>query len=223
MGPEATVLLMQRIIDATPATSDREHIPMLVDNNTLVPSRIDALIHGTGDSPGPVLARMAQNLSAAGAECLIMPCNTAHHYAGDITSAADIPFLNMVKLTAKKLGEVLDGNRRVGILASPAVRIIGLFETAFNEQNLTAIYPEDDAPLLQAIEEIKNLGPVKSATMAVNQVAKDLQRREADAVILACTEFSLLRDDLSLAIPILDTLDILTECTVAYAVQPQAV
>ena len=79
MGPEATVLLMSRIIARTPAADDRDHVPLFVDNNTQVPSRIAALIEGTGEDPGPVLADMARRLEANGAEALAMPCNTAHH------------------------------------------------------------------------------------------------------------------------------------------------
>ena len=80
MGPAATVLMMQRIIAAVPAEDDRGHIPLLVDSNTQVPSRIAALIEGTGADPTPELIRMARRLEAAGAEGLAIACNTAHHY-----------------------------------------------------------------------------------------------------------------------------------------------
>ena len=59
MGPQATVLLMQKIIAATPATDDADHIPLIVDQNPQVPSRIRRLIEGTGEDPAPVLAAMA--------------------------------------------------------------------------------------------------------------------------------------------------------------------
>ena len=80
MGPAATVELMSRIIRQTPAKDDRDHLRMLVDNNPKVPSRIEAIIEGTGADPLPELQRMAQGLEAAGADFLIMACNTAHHY-----------------------------------------------------------------------------------------------------------------------------------------------
>ena len=60
MGPQATVALMQRLIDAVPAADDRDHIPLIVDDNTQVPSRIAALINGAGTDPGPVLVQMAR-------------------------------------------------------------------------------------------------------------------------------------------------------------------
>ncbi|MGD9264437.1 MAG: aspartate/glutamate racemase family protein, partial [Lysobacterales bacterium] len=62
MGPAATVDLMRRVIDLTPATDDKDHIRMLVDNNPQVPSRIRAILEGSGEDPGAVLANMAANL-----------------------------------------------------------------------------------------------------------------------------------------------------------------
>lgn len=99
MGPEATVELMRRVIAATPARDDADHVPLIVDQNPAVPSRIAHLIEGTGTDPGPVLAAMARRLEIAGAEALAMPCNTAHHYLPRIREAVTIPLLDMVDLS----------------------------------------------------------------------------------------------------------------------------
>lgn len=48
MGPQATVLLMDKLIAAVRAADDRDHIPLIVDQNTQVPSRIQRLIEGAG-------------------------------------------------------------------------------------------------------------------------------------------------------------------------------
>lgn len=44
MGPEATVDLMSKIIRATPAVKDQEHIRVLVDNNPKIPPRVEAVM-----------------------------------------------------------------------------------------------------------------------------------------------------------------------------------
>jgi aspartate racemase len=95
IGPEATVLLMKRLLKAVEAHDDADHIPLIVHQNPGVPSRIRRLIEGTGEDPGPVLAQMARDLQAAGAEALAMPCNTAHAYAPEIMAATPLPFLDM--------------------------------------------------------------------------------------------------------------------------------
>jgi aspartate racemase len=114
LGPEATILLQRKLVEAIPADDDRDHIPLLIDTNPQVPSRIANLIEGTGDSPAPVLANMARRLQHAGAKALAMPCNTAHHFAGAITQAVDIPLLNMVELAADHADRVLGLGGRVG-------------------------------------------------------------------------------------------------------------
>ena len=84
MGPAATILMQQRLIDAVTVSGDNGHIPLLVDMNPQVPSRIDYLLHDSGVSPGPVLSRMARNLEAGGVDVLAMPCCTAHYFADQI-------------------------------------------------------------------------------------------------------------------------------------------
>ena len=120
MGPEATLLLMQKVLDAVPATDDADHVPLLVDQNPQVPSRIKHLIDGSGEDPAPVLVRMAQDLERAGAEALAMPCNTAHHYAAAIQASVSIPFLDMIALSAAHARRLAGVGGKVGVLASPA-------------------------------------------------------------------------------------------------------
>ncbi len=70
MGPEATTELMRRVLKATPTSDDGDHIHMIVDNNPKVPSRIGALLKGSGEDPGPIIADMATRLETAGADFL---------------------------------------------------------------------------------------------------------------------------------------------------------
>ena len=82
------------------------------------------MIDGTGESPAPALGQMAARLEAAGAEALVMACNTAHHYADAVSASAGIPFLNMIELAADRAAQLTDGGV-VGVLASPAVAKVG--------------------------------------------------------------------------------------------------
>lgn len=217
MGPEATILLQQKIVDAVPARDDADHIPLLVDMNPQVPSRIAHLIEGTGEDPGPVLAAMARRLEGAGAAALAMPCNTAHHYAPAIRAAATVPFLDMVALAGAEAGDRLGPGGRVGLLASPAVRMTGLYEAALEAQGIETLWPEDDAPMLAAIRAIKADGPGEAPARTVAAAADELAARGAGLLFVACTEFSLIADQLAAPVPVVDTLDILVREIVAFA------
>lgn len=217
MGPEATILLMQKVLGAVKAQDDADHVPLIVDQNPQVPSRIRHLIEGEGPGPGPVLAGMATRLVAAGAEALAMPCNTAHHYAPAIRAAVDVPFLDMIALAADHAAGLAGQGGRVGILASPAVRKIGLFERALADRRLAPAYPTDQDALLAAIRGIKAAGPSDTARAALRAASADLLAAGARVQMIACTEFSLIPAAIVEGVTAFDTLDRLADAIVKFA------
>lgn len=217
MGPEATVLLMQKIIAAVPARDDADHIPLIVDQNSQVPSRIARLIEGTGADPAPVLVAMARRLEGAGAQALAMPCNTAHHYADQIADAVGIPFLDMVAASARLARDVAGQGATVGLLASPAVAKVGLFDRALAAEGLAVIHPQDGAALLAAIRSIKAKGPDEGARKGLRQASEQLLAQGATFQLIACTEFSLIADAVAPGVRGIDTLDVLVAEIVGFA------
>lgn len=222
MGPEATVLLMQKVIEACPATDDAGHVPLLVDQNPAVPSRIKALIEGTGPSPAPVLIAMAEGLAAAGVEALAMPCNTAHAYLDQVRGRVALPILDMIGLSAEALSAVLPAGGRVGMLASPAVRHARVFDAALAAHGLVPVWPADEAALLGLIRAVKagQKGAGPEAELA--RIAGDLARHGGcAAVLVACTELSLLTSGLGAGLPAglpwADSLDLLATAIVEFA------
>lgn len=222
MGPEATVELMRRVIAATPAEDDTDHIRMIVDNNPKVPSRIKALVEGGGEDPGPALAAMASGLQAAGAEVLVIACNTAHHYLPVIEAAVDIPVLDVVALTADRLSASPAPHRRIGMLASPAVRLVRLFDRRFRERDLAALYPaeSDQAALLDLIRDVKAGRVADAGLAAYEDVARRLVAQQGvDALLVACTELSTLAKP-RVGVPVIDTLEIIVDAVIAAARPP---
>ena len=54
MGPEATVLFFQKVVELTPAHSDQDHLPMVIVNHPQIPDRTKAIL-GSGESSLPAL------------------------------------------------------------------------------------------------------------------------------------------------------------------------
>ena len=79
MGPAATADLFTKIVAMTEAVRDQEHIHILIDNNTDIPDRTAAILQGVGDPLTPMI-ESGRRLVAQGADFLLVPCNTAHHY-----------------------------------------------------------------------------------------------------------------------------------------------
>jgi aspartate racemase len=216
MGPEATVLLMQKVLALTPAQDDADHIPLLVDQNPQVPSRIRHLIERTGEDPGPVLATMARRLQAAGAMALAMPCNTAHHYAEVIRAAIDIPLIDMVRISVEHAARQSPKGGRVGILASPAVRQIGLFEGPCASAGLTPRYASDEPAMLAAIRAIK-AGHSNAARSTLAEASARLLAEGTGVQMIACTEYSIIADAADPGAMTFDTLDQLADGIIAFA------
>lgn len=216
MGPEATVELMRRVIELTPANDDCDHIHMLVDNNPKVPSRIKALIDGDGESPVPTLIKMAQGLEKSGADFLVMPCHTAHHYYSEIADLVSIPFISLIELAVENIQSQFPNLKKIGLLASTAVINIKLYDNAFREYGIQTVYPRPDEQ--EAL--MKLIKAVKSKTIDKNQIRsfKDFASSlEVDCKLIACTELSVVGNIIDDPSETIDALDLLAKEIVAQA------
>ena len=217
MGPEATVDLMHRIIAKTEAKDDIDHIRCIVDNNPKVPSRIKALLEGTGESPAPCMADMAKRLETWGADCLAIACNTAHNYYPDVRQAVSIPVLNMIELTAHHVVRENPDCLRVGILASPAVRLTKLYSSVLEPLGRTVIYPEPEYEnrLLQVIKNIKNGDTGEAVRREFAAIVENIQKCGASIAVIACTELGIICEQYT--IPTIDAADVLASELVCFA------
>ena len=208
MGPDATVDLMARVIRTTPAEDDADHIRMLVDNNPKVPSRIKAIIEGSGESPAPCLAAMAQGLEKQGADFLVMPCNTVA-----------FPCVNLIDLTVAAAIEILANLKKVGLLASTAVQLTGLYGQRFEAKGVEAIFPVEELQghVMQLIRKIKSDTADDKDIHAMNRAAEQLEGEGAQSLIIACTELSVVSGLLHTNLPFLDTSQLLAEYVVKNA------
>lgn len=221
MGPEATIDLMRRILRLTPAMDDADHIHCIIDDNAKVPSRIKAIIEKTGESAGPVLAAMARRLEAAGADFLAMPCNTAHYYYPEIQSAVNIPVLNIIALTVEaaiKAGRKSAGCV-VGVLASPSIRITGLYDEQVKNFNASTLYPDApaQAALFNLIKRVKSGNYDHAACGALNDFAAMLAAGGADVAVIACTELSVINTQTKADIPVVDAAEVLAQAIIQEA------
>jgi len=132
MGPEATIDLFYKIIKFTPAEKDQEHLRIIIDNNPKIPDRTNAIL-GTGKDPLPELITTAKNLEKAGADFIIMPCNTAHYFISKIQKNISIPILNMIQETANDVKRVFPDFKKVCLFASKGTYKTKLYNTFFDK------------------------------------------------------------------------------------------
>lgn len=192
MGPQATVDLMSKVITLTPAKDESGHIRMLVDCNPQVPHRATA-IFGDGPSPGPILAKMAQNLVKGGAELLAIPCNTAHYFLKDVEEAVDVPVLNMIEEAAVEVRRMFPEAKRVGLLATRGTLRTRLYHDRLEDLGLAVIEPAENEQ--QRVDwltkQVKLYLAEQRHYETVTLLLNALTEAGADLVVAGCTEIPL--------------------------------
>ena len=187
MGPLATVDLFQKIISLTSAETDHDHIHIIVDCNTNIPDRTQAILHG-GENPLREIAGSARRLIQAGAQILMMACNTAHHFYKEVTQDVDIPILNMLQETAIAVQK--RGITRVGLLATDATIQMRLYHEPLAEQGIDILLPSSNGQ--QQVMDLIYKG-IKAGNFSIDiqpflQELQRMQQKGAQAFILGCTE-----------------------------------
>jgi aspartate racemase len=224
MGPAATLDLMAQVLRHTPRQREQDGIRLIVDSNPAVPDRNNAILRG-GPSPAPVLAEMARGLEAAGAEFVVMACNTAHTFQFDVERAIGVPFVSMIEEAGDAVAALAQGpSVVVGLLAAEGCLEAGLYQAEFARRGLACVAPEgalrsEFMDLLYAIKS-GDVGAQASARMAA--IAAELQRHGAQILLGACTEVPLVLRPDATTIPLVDATDVLARAIVDYALERRA-
>ena len=216
MGPEATVDFMAKVIKKTPAQIDQQHLHMLVDNNPQIPNRLDAILNN-GQTPGPILAQIALQLEKWGADILAMPCNTAHYYFSEVERAVQIPVLSIIDETIKVLKE--KNVNSVGLLASAGTLKTRLYHNKLEAANIKVVIPSEayQEKVTQSIYALKR-GDYLKARMFNQELVDHIVGKNAEAVILGCTELPIVFNDRDEdSITFYDPTEILAEAVVREA------
>ena len=191
MGPMATATFMQIIIENTDATRDQDHLPMLIRHIPYIPDRTSYILDRTKENPMPYILEAALQLQKDGVAEIAVPCVTSHFFHKDIQKELSIPMLNGVEDTAKSLQEM--GCSKVGIMATDGTVKSRLFSEALGEYDLECIYPDEKHQKLVMDIIYGQVKSGKSVNEAdVKQVLSYLYKLGANAVVLGCTELSLI-------------------------------
>ena len=197
MGPMATVDFLAKLVRATPAGRDQDHIPTLVCSAVDIPDRADAIL-GAGPDPLPAMRAALARLEAGGATRIAIPCNTAHHWHAALQAGTALPILHIVDAVAETLartetetetGIAAGTGGRVGLLATDGTLRTGLYRERLARRGLTCLGPdpEGQAAVAAAIRLVKAHRVAEARPLLEAQV-RALAEAGCDRVVMACTE-----------------------------------
>ena len=189
MGPQATQVFYQFVLDRTDAARDQDHLPAVILSDTGIPDRTAAILSGDTEGLYQRLLKDAKMLEQCGCTALAIPCNTSHYFADRLQSEIGVPIIHMLRETAAALAA--QGKKRPGILATDGTIQTGLYQRECAAVGLEAVAPDPDIQkLVMSIiyDEIKQ--GEKGSREKFAHIDRAIRQTGCDCAILACTELS---------------------------------
>jgi aspartate racemase len=218
LGPEATLDFFAKVLHHSKATKDQDHIHLIIENNPKTPNRNDA-IAGRGASPAPALADMAGVLERAGADFVVMACNTAHAYEREIRAALSKPFVSLIDEVVDEVLRLHPEAKRVGVLATQGSRDAKIFTPAFAHHGIDVLQLNEASQVrfMALLYRIKAGDRSRDIRDAMQKLGEELVASGADILIAGCTEVPLVLQQGDNSKIMIDSTDVLAKRCVIYA------
>lgn len=208
LGPMATVYFLQLVTQMNNAKTDQEHIEILLHSKPQIPDRTRYILGQSTENPMPQMIQVGKELAKQGAELIAIPCITAHYFQKKLAEYIGIPIINAIEETSFYLENA--NISKVGIMATDGTIESGLFQKSLDEKNIRFIFPDSEKQRQVMHIIYENIKAGKSVDMFLFQdIAMQLFDSGAQAVLLACTELSLVKRDYPLGAGFLDVMEIL--------------
>ncbi|QXH91739.1 aspartate/glutamate racemase family protein [Pseudomonas shahriarae] len=179
---------------------------------------------GRWDDAALILQDAARRLQAGGADCIVLCTNTMHLLAPQIEAAVSLPFLHIAD--AAGAAAVKADTLTVGLLGTAFTMEQDFLKARLAAQGLNVLVPDaaERHAVHRIIYEELCVGVISETSRQVYQQAiANLAARGAQAIILGCTEISLLIKPEHSHLPLLDTTELHAQAAVAFALGDQAV
>ena len=190
MGPLATLDFLQKLLAATPACSDQEHVPTVTWNVPQIPDRQSALA-GRGESPLPAMLDGIARLNAVGATRIVITCNTAHQWFDELAAASPAPLIHIVDATLDRLAaDPQSAGAPVGLIASRGALQANLYQDRLAAQAIPFLVNSDaelDELFTPGCYAIKK-NQLSFGGQLLEEAGRRLVARGAGRLVLACTE-----------------------------------
>lgn len=209
LGPMATAYFMQLVVKMTNAKTDQEHLEMIIYNTPSIPDRTEYILGKSLDSPLPKMIELGRKLKEQNVTCIAIPCITAHYFHKELMDGIDVDIIHGIRECAMLLKEA--GINRVGIMATDGTVQSKIFQKEIECLGMTAIIPREDMQkrVMNLIYEDVKKGnkPNLESFFAVKDYL--INEEKADAVVLGCTELSVIKRDYELGEGVLDAMEVL--------------
>lgn len=187
---------------------DQEHIEMLIYSKPSIPDRTEFILGKSKANPVYPMIEAGRKLVEMGAEHIVIPCVTAHYFHEILSEGIKIPILHAIRETARYLQE--QGIRCVGIMATEGTIHSRLFQTELAECGISYVVPDQENQTAVTDLIYKNVKANKPVEYEkFHRVSSHLKQNGAQAIILGCTELSLIKRDYVIGPGYIDAMEVM--------------
>lgn len=219
LGPMASAYYLELVIRMTDAKRDQEHPEIILLNIPSIPDRTAYILGRSQESPLEPMVELGKQLKGLGATVLATPCITAHYFHEALQQGIGLPLIHGIRCTAQTLYDA--GVRKVGLMATDGTVQSGIFQRQVEELGMELVLPGEEGQrgvMTLIYDQVKaGLEPDMALFAAIRD---ELRRKGAQAVVLGCTELSLLKKQQELGEGILDALEVLAKESVLACGKP---
>lgn len=186
MGPLATVDFINKIIAQTPAKKDQEHIPLLIYSVPQIPDRTASLMEEK-ESPLAALEKGLYTLTQAGVGCIVIPCNTAHHWYDELLRKSSVPILHIADACIEEIKK--EQISSVSLLATNGTHKANFYPNKLTGENITysPVSLLSQEKVMEGIYKVKS-GDISAGGRLLEEALKEALDNGVEKVILGCTE-----------------------------------
>ena len=210
LGPMATAYYLELMIRMTDAKRDQEHPEIIILNIPSIPDRTAYILGRSQENPLPPMIELGKQLKSLGASVVATPCITAHYFHEALQEGIGLPLIHGIRCTAQTLRSA--GVKKVGLMATDGTVQSGIFQRQVEELGMELVLPDEHGQrgvMSLIYDQVKaGLEPDMELFTAIRD---ELRSKGAQAVVLGCTELSLLKKQQDLGSGVLDALEVLAK------------
>ena len=214
MGPMASAVFYDMISSKTDASCDQENLNLILLSHAGMPDRTGAILSKDEAQIEEVRSKLladAMFLQNAGCTAIAVTCNTAHYFVNMIEGELDIPFIHLIRETTEAVASEF-GAKKVAVLATDGTIETRLYQDELSKRGVIAFTPKAEVQALVMHEIYECIKSGKPADEEIWQKIEEYVKAEGcEAAVLACTELSVVRKELSLGSFYFDPMDIMAE------------
>ena len=220
IGPEASNKFCEMLIKHKKKERDQDNIPFIHYCYPQIPDRTEAIM-GSGEDPTQDIIKICKSLELSAVDFIVMPCNSAHYFLGEVQENIKTPIVDMTKVLVKKVISNNPQIKKIGILATTGSIKAGIFQNYFRSVGVETILPTNEDQEKLVMEAIYGKRGIKAgkkmeSKRLLTEAIMNLIEEGAESIVLGCTEIPLVINQKHFDIKLHDPMEIVAKEIIHY-------